>query len=80
MNNPPFGVRDQALILGLFVISSHKIQLRCICRLWVFIATSNYKQYGTYFEDTSATPFEAFNKIIFQTWQGRDSNRGPLEL
>jgi hypothetical protein len=38
-----------------------------------------YKQYGTYLEDASTAPYEPFNKITFQTWQGRDVNLGPLE-
>jgi hypothetical protein len=45
-----------------FMISSHKIQLRCICRLWVFSATRKYKQYRTYLEDASTAPYKTFNK------------------
>jgi hypothetical protein len=30
--------------LGIFVISSHELQLRCICRSWVFMAMYKCKQ------------------------------------
>jgi hypothetical protein len=39
-----------------------------------------YKQYGTYLEDPSTSPYEQLNKIKFHTWQGGDLKQYPLEL
>jgi hypothetical protein len=65
MNSLPLRVRDQALTSGFLMISSHNIQLRCICRSWVFISTCKYKQYGTYLENVFTAPYKPINKITF---------------
>jgi hypothetical protein len=55
--------QDQAHTSGLLVISSHKMQLRCICRLWVFISMCKHKQYGT----ERMHPQHLTN--LFKSWQ-----------